>query len=185
MEDTSPPAFWPDDMPVARLTFWIITAIFQVLELFGDKLLDWYAVFVHFFSSFYFFGFPQRRKINGKQEMCWPVYPRFPLYYEFKLVCLLILQNDTLRIPTILYKHVVRPTLKPREEDIDAFIAEVYVKMLTYVSKGLEMAVEKGPGFVATVNDKFQLHRTNSERFAHDQQARKAAKHARSSSKTD
>lgn len=96
-----------------------------------------------------------------------------PLYFEFKLVCLILLQNNTLRIPSKIYISLVRPFLQPREPAIDEWLASSYLNMMTSVTNGLQWAVRNGPGFLNAVSA--GLHAASDTARKNAQEASQAA----------
>lgn len=74
---------------------------------------------------------------------------RLPLYYEFKLICLIVLQNGTLKLPHLLYVTFLKPFLQPREPAIDEWLSRSYLNMLTSLTQGIQWLITNGPGFIA------------------------------------
>jgi hypothetical protein len=104
---------------------------------------------------------------------------RMPLYYEFKLITLILLQNNTLRIPSKLYINLVRPFLQPREPAIDEWLAGSYLNMLTAITNGLQYAVTNGPVFLSVFST--ALHNASEAARQNAKDAHQAA-HVRSQS---
>ena len=75
-----------------------------------------------------------------------------PLYFEFKLVALVILQNPTLRLPSALYNKILKPFLQPREAAIDEWLARSYLNMLISITDGLQWLIQNAPSIISAVS---------------------------------
>ncbi|NXR62470.1 REEP4 protein, partial [Rhadina sibilatrix] len=68
----------------------------------------------------------------------------FPFYYELKMAFVLWLLSPYTRGASLLYRHLVHPTLTRKEKDIDAFLVQArergYQTMLRFGKSGLNLA---------------------------------------------
>lgn len=95
------------------------------------------------------------------------------MYFEFKLIALIILQNPTLRLPSALYNNVVKPFLQPREAAIDEWLARSYLNMLASFADGLQWLVQNGPSIIAAVSAGVKAGVDNAKQNAQDDHRKK------------
>jgi len=98
------------------------------------------------------------------------------LYFEFKLIALIILQNGTLKIPSLIYVKVVRPILQPREAAIDEWLSRSYLNMISSLADGLQYLVRNGPTIFASVSAALHAAAEAAQKTAHEEHQRKLAR---------
>lgn len=98
---------------------------------------------------------------------------RMPLYYEFKLVCLLVLQNTSWKIPSIIFNRFLRPILEPNEPAIDEFLSRSWLNMMMGISNGLQYLLQNGPSIIATVTAAIHAAADAAERTAREEHQKK------------
>ena len=98
---------------------------------------------------------------------------RMPLYFEFKLIALIILQNSTLKIPSLIYVKVVRPIVQPREPAIDEWLSRSYLNIVSSTVDGLQYLVRNGPTFVASASAALLAAAEAAQKTAHEEHQRK------------
>lgn len=126
--------------------YWIIVAIFQVMEVFTDMLVYWYVLLGARKTLFIERFLAKLFRASFLTPTC-----RMPLYFEFKLIALIVLQNPTLRLPSTLYSKVVKPYILPHETAIDEFLSRSYLHMISRVADGLQWVVQNGPTLLSSV----------------------------------
>jgi restriction endonuclease S subunit len=96
-----------------------------------------------------------------------------PLYFEFKLIVLIILQNTTLKIPSLIYVKFVRPILQPFEPAIDEWLSRSYLNMITGLVNGAQYLVQHGPAIFATISAALQAATEAAQRTAREEHQKK------------
>ena len=95
------------------------------------------------------------------------------MYYEFKLVCLLVLQNTSWKIPTIIFHRFLQPILQPNEVVIDEWLSRSWLNMMIGISHGLQYLLQNGPSIIATITAAIHAAADAAEKTAREEHAKK------------